>query len=111
MQSLGYTVHHDILNALDFGLPQKRERTFIVGFLDENIELELVYVNDVVSDFLIQAKAPNKGGNISYPESSQTYKVKLGELVEVFKNIKNGRELSDSEITPLLEKTYRSYIK
>ena len=29
---LGYTVYHETLNALDFGLPQKRERVFIVGF-------------------------------------------------------------------------------
>ncbi len=28
---LGYEVDHRILNALDFGLPQKRERIFIVG--------------------------------------------------------------------------------
>ncbi len=32
LQALGYYVHVDVLNALDFGLPQKRERTFIVGF-------------------------------------------------------------------------------
>ena len=30
--NLGYTIYHEILNALDFGLPQKRERVFIVGF-------------------------------------------------------------------------------
>ena len=36
LQELGYYTHTHILNALDFGLPQKRERTFIVGFL-ENI--------------------------------------------------------------------------
>ena len=29
---LGYHAQHKVLNALDFGLPQKRERTFIVGF-------------------------------------------------------------------------------
>ncbi len=29
---LGYTTYHKVLNALDFGLPQKRERIFIVGF-------------------------------------------------------------------------------
>ena len=29
---LGYTAHWTILNALDFGLPQKRERIFIAGF-------------------------------------------------------------------------------
>ena len=30
--NLGYTIYYEILNALDFGLPQKRERVFIVGF-------------------------------------------------------------------------------
>lgn len=32
LDELGYYVHWTILNALDFGLPQKRERVFIVGF-------------------------------------------------------------------------------
>ena len=32
LRNLGYFVHHTVLNALDFGLPQKRERTIIVGF-------------------------------------------------------------------------------
>lgn len=32
---LGYTVDYKILNALNFGLPQKRERVLIVGFKDE----------------------------------------------------------------------------
>jgi len=32
LQSLGYFVHHRSLNALDFNLPQKRERIIIVGF-------------------------------------------------------------------------------
>lgn len=32
LKMLGYHTHSTVLNALDFGLPQKRERTFIVGF-------------------------------------------------------------------------------
>lgn len=32
LEKLGYNVMHQVLNALDFGLPQKRERIFIVGF-------------------------------------------------------------------------------
>lgn len=32
---LGYHVKWQVLNALDFGLPQKRERVIIVGFLDK----------------------------------------------------------------------------
>lgn len=44
LEQLGYHVHTTILNALDFGLPQKRERTFIVGFrknLEFNFPLPL----------------------------------------------------------------------
>jgi DNA (cytosine-5)-methyltransferase 1 len=37
LEKLGYRVYHSILNSLDFGVPQKRERTIIVGFLN-NLE-------------------------------------------------------------------------
>lgn len=36
LKGLGYKVYWKVLNALDFGLPQKRERTIIVGFLNQN---------------------------------------------------------------------------
>lgn len=39
LEELGYFTHHTVLNALDFGLPQKRERTIIVGF-KENISFK-----------------------------------------------------------------------
>lgn len=32
LESLGYFVHYKVLNGLDFGVPQKRERIMIVGF-------------------------------------------------------------------------------
>ncbi|MCY4146404.1 MAG: DNA (cytosine-5-)-methyltransferase [Chloroflexi bacterium] len=38
LSALGYTVDHKVLNALDFGLPQKRERTIIVATLEEFAE-------------------------------------------------------------------------
>ena len=41
LEDIGYYTHYKILNALDFGLPQKRERIFIVGFL-EPIDFEWV---------------------------------------------------------------------
>lgn len=37
LKELGYFIHWSVLNALDFGLPQKRERTIIVGFRDVDV--------------------------------------------------------------------------
>lgn len=36
LNELGYKTKWKVLNALDFGLPQKRERVIIVGFLSQN---------------------------------------------------------------------------
>jgi len=33
---LGYYCHYDVLNTKDYGVPQNRERVFIVGFLDSD---------------------------------------------------------------------------
>ena len=37
LEGIGYNVYQKVLNALDFGLPQKRERTIIVGFLEHSV--------------------------------------------------------------------------
>ena len=44
LEALGYTVYSTVLNSLDFGIPQKRERTFIVGFR-ENIDFQFPIPN------------------------------------------------------------------
>lgn len=35
LEALGYHVYAKVLNALDYGVPQKRERIIIVGFIDD----------------------------------------------------------------------------
>jgi len=44
LEELGYKVKYDILNALDYGLPQKRERIIIVGFLDHAVDFHFPIV-------------------------------------------------------------------
>jgi DNA (cytosine-5)-methyltransferase 1 len=40
LENLGYKVFSEVLNAKDFGVPQNRERIYIIGFLNHNISFE-----------------------------------------------------------------------
>ena len=100
LEGLGYTVESRVLNALDFGLPQKRERTIIVATrrpfcrfpwptkLVEMTPLKDIlesdpdsrhYVSDRIRRMRVAAHTPavtpsiwheNKGGNVSSHEWS-----------------------------------------
>jgi len=35
LKELGYFIHYQVLNSLDYGIPQKRERIYIVGFKED----------------------------------------------------------------------------
>jgi DNA (cytosine-5)-methyltransferase 1 len=80
-QDLGYTVHTQLLNAKDFGVPQKRERIYIVGFkkkidfkfpkpiklrktiqsiLEKNVVSSKYYLSNTYLNTLIKHKARHK---------------------------------------------------
>ncbi|MEE8341983.1 MAG: DNA (cytosine-5-)-methyltransferase [Candidatus Neomarinimicrobiota bacterium] len=40
LESIGYKTYFKVLNALNYGLPQKRERTIFVGFMDHSIDFK-----------------------------------------------------------------------
>ncbi|MBL0687414.1 MAG: DNA cytosine methyltransferase [Sulfurospirillum sp.] len=57
LEELGYRVFYNILNAKHFGVPQNRERIYIVAFLDNEINFEFpqklnndVKVGDILDD-------------------------------------------------------------
>ena len=58
LDKLGYHVKYQVLNALDFGLPQKRERVIIVGFRDKNLAdefdftFEKIYPVQIIYHFI-----------------------------------------------------------
>ncbi|WP_163969320.1 DNA cytosine methyltransferase [Oceanobacillus halotolerans] len=59
---LGYKVFDQVLNSADFGVPQKRNRTFIVGFKDHSVEYEFpkpVPLNNTMQD-LLEKNVPEK---------------------------------------------------
>ena len=67
LESLGYNIFTEVLNAKDFGVPQNRERIYIVGFLNKDIDF----------------KFPKK----------KNIKVKLGDILE--KKVDDKYTLSD----------------
>ena len=62
LSELGYRADWKILNALDYGLAQKRERTFIVGFKDHSVPFEWPErVGDPPSlEFVLEGDVPEK---------------------------------------------------
>lgn len=73
-----YNVHVKLLNAVDYGVPQKRERVFIVGSLSKN-EFEYPVPNPtkkVLRDVLLDVPA-NDDGQVSFSEK----KTRVMELV------------------------------
>jgi len=55
LTEFGYNVNHQILNSKDFGIPQNRERIYMVCFLDDDIDFkfpEQVKLNKKIQDCL-----------------------------------------------------------
>ncbi|WP_270343395.1 DNA cytosine methyltransferase [Lactococcus petauri] len=55
-EELGYHVKHTILNAADYGVPQKRQRLFIVGVR-----------NDIETEFVFPEATHSEGGLLGEP--------------------------------------------
>lgn len=58
--SLGYRVYYQVLDAVNYGIPQKRRRIFIVGFKDHSKQFAFPCnkeLNYVMQDFLIENTA------------------------------------------------------
>lgn len=59
MEELGYTFHHQVLNAADYGIPQKRERIYMVCFRKDLVVEGFVFpkpfvLKKHVEDFLLE---------------------------------------------------------
>lgn len=83
LADLGYYTEYRVLNALDFGLPQKRERIWIVGFRDgENITwpqggipmmpLSKLLERNVPPRFYASERIRNKRWNVLQPGKEPT---------------------------------------
>lgn len=113
LNSVGYTVNFKVLNAADYGVPQKRERVFIVGSLHgiafefpEPSHKNYVTVADALSDLpylsngdmyeLLEYKCPPAGSysklmRAKQSKASQNYVTKNSDLIiERYKYVPQG---------------------
>lgn len=54
LEELGYKVHHKVLNSKDFGVPQNRERIYIVAFREDIDSSEFIFPEPTNQDTCIK---------------------------------------------------------
>lgn len=55
LKELGYSVKYQVLNAKDYGVPQNRERIYMLGFLEDDVAFEFpdqITLNKTIHDCL-----------------------------------------------------------
>ena len=72
---VGYEIHYKLINSADYGVPQKRERVFIIGFKNQNINYKFpkniklkINLNNLIN------KKPKKIRRISKLSKGYIYK-------------------------------------
>ena len=74
MEELGYTFYHKVLNAVDYGIPQKRERIYMVCFRNDLDKGEFQYpksfkLTKYVEDFLLHDEEMVKDLFVERPDT------------------------------------------
>lgn len=67
-EELNYTVYYEVLRAADFGVPQNRERIYIVGFNNETVP----FAN---FEFPIPTRVPTRVGDILEEHVNEKYTI------------------------------------
>ena len=68
LDRLGYGVEWQCLNSKDFGVPQSRNRVYIVGYLDERCRGKVFPFTEATGGSLIQTHGGHQGERVYSPE-------------------------------------------
>lgn len=116
LEKLGYTSNFEVLNALDFGLPQKRERVFTVSILgDEYFNFQLLEKKKTRSIYEFLENTNEKKYIVSQPSMLKKINSKnssFGGRVQVIKDYCNTittkqMRCPNSGVVDLGDGTYR----
>ena len=99
MQTLGYAVSENIINAADIGVPQRRKRAFIVLNKGKTpIDLKLPYVPHVGAESIIDFGLPGRKVSTLKPRTLERIangRARYGNtfLIAMYGNEKGGRDM------------------
>lgn len=85
-EDLGYKFYFQVLNARDYGMPQHRERIFVVGFKDHNIKFQFptpIQLEHTMQDFLedyIDSKYYLKEKGVKFVTSTKNRKKRYTQI-------------------------------
>lgn len=74
-EEIGYKTYLDVLNSADYGVAQTRERMFLIGFRDHEVEYE--YPESTVGEHVGVAQALRSLPPLGEPGNDQTCKAKV----------------------------------
>lgn len=107
LSELGYAVDFEVLNSKYFGVPQNRERIFIIGILDGKTEpYKVVGNNSVVKAKKRLNKLGLKTFNFPFPSNNEVA-TKLIDVLE--ENVAEKYYIKEEKAKKLLEKLNEKY--
>jgi DNA (cytosine-5)-methyltransferase 1 len=96
-----YYLHYKIVNGIDFGIPQKRERVIIIGSKNKDYDIDKLFVaakiqiekampsyfnNVTVWDAISNIPSPTANGQCKNPSPQTTYQKYLSSTEELLQN-------------------------
>lgn len=110
LSDLGYILQWQVLNSKDFGVPQNRERVFIIGYLGEGCFKQVFPLGEGSQEFddiQRQTKGNGQGicrgteeenGNNEFSESRRNGSERFDKgLIEITKNVSDAQRIYDSK--------------